>query len=194
MRSAAGEGTYKKKKDISSMKYMAEFRNKQDEEFTIFSMEDYDATPTDIEAFACVLGDKPVCQYITDEAVEKYNHPNIESLTIDILRNSALRWTEDKEKRFLVRDYAGRPVGMIGVTLKDLRTGELWYYKTSAVGAFMYEALVLAIGFLKQEGIKNLSASIEPDNLRSKKILSKLGFKFKNIEESAPKNMIMDLK
>jgi RimJ/RimL family protein N-acetyltransferase len=165
------------------MKYNSKFSNDKGDDFIIFSMEDYKETDEDVKSFSKVLSDEQVRKYITDDAMIKYNHKTVESLTDDILKNSALRWKENKEYRFLVRDLKDNAVGMIGVTLKDLTSGELWYYKTSEVPSFMYEALFLALTFLKQEGVKNLLATFEPDNIRSIKILTKLGFKNSKIGE-----------
>ena len=95
-------------------------------------MEEYAATENDIEKFSKVLADEPVRKYITDDAMVRWHHATVDSLAKGILENSALRWTEDKEKRFLVRDDASSPVGMIGITRDDAdkTKGELWYYKT----------------------------------------------------------------
>jgi RimJ/RimL family protein N-acetyltransferase len=158
------------------MKYQSSFKNKQGDVFYLASMEDYTPSNSDIAAFTQVLGDQHVRQYITDEAVTKYNHPNIESLTQDILGHSALRWHENKEKRFLLRDNKNDPTGMIGVTLDGTQKGELWYYKTSSVAPFMQEAIIIALQFLKQENIKELTAYTELDNARSAQILAALDF------------------
>lgn len=164
------------------MKYQLSFKNQNGDIFDLTSMEDYVPSNSDIDAFTKVLSDPSVRQYITDEAVKKYDHPNIESLTKDILRHSALRWYENKEKRFLVRDVKNNPVGMIGVTLNDPYSGELWYYKTSSVGPFMKDALAIILRFLKQEQITGLTACIEPDNTRSSQILSVCGFCIEKID------------
>lgn len=165
------------------MKYNSKFENSNGDAFVVFSMEEYKETDGDIKSFSKVLSDEQVRKYITDEAMVTYNHQTVESLTEDILRNSALRWKENKERRFLIKDSEGSPVGMIGVTLHDLTNGELWYYKTSEVASCMYEALVLVLAFLKQEGINSLVATFELDNVRSIKILTKLGFKNSKVGE-----------
>ncbi len=158
------------------MKYFSSFQNKNVKNFAISSMDDYSTSEADIIFFEKILSDLPVRKYITDEAMITYGFRSIRSLTEDILKNSALRWAENKEKRFLIRDQDHRPVGMIGVTLKDLTSGELWYYKTSSVESFVYESLNKIFEFLKQDGILELVASVESDNIRSIGILSAIGF------------------
>lgn len=157
------------------------FQNFGGKKFDVFSMENYVVSRKDIEDFTEVLKDEPVRRYITDDAMKRFGHETPESLARDILENSALRWEQDAERRFLVRDQQGHAVGMIGVTLKDKTQGELWYYKVSSVPPFMYEALQIVLGFLKQEGICNLSATFEGSNEYSRQILAKIGF-----QESQP--------
>lgn len=170
------------------MKYYSSFKNHKEEEFTISSMEDYIQNPTDIESFSKVLSDEPVRKYITNDAMKRWNHPTVESLAKEILSTSGLRWREGKELRFLVRDSSGSAIGMIGVTLKNLTSGELWYYKTSQAPPYMYKALALALDFLKQEGATNLFATFEQSNIRSIQILTNLGFK-----DSKPGEMVIAL-
>lgn len=158
------------------MKYFSSFQNKNGKDFSISSMEDYSASEADIIFFEKVLSDLPVRKYITDEAMITYGFRSIRSLTEDILKNSALRWAENKEKRFLVRDQNNSPVGMIGVTLRNLFSAELWYYKASSVESFMFQALNIVLEFLKQEGVQELVADVDPDNIRSVRILSSIGF------------------
>lgn len=158
------------------MKYCGNFKNKEGSDYSVMSMDGYQISKEDIEYFSFVLSDLPVRRYITDDALSKYGHESVLSLTQDILGNSAIRWTENKERRFLVRDNKNNPIGMIGVTLSNLNEGELWYYKTSAVGSLMSEALDLVLRFLKQEGITDLQASTNQDNLRSAQILAQAGF------------------
>ena len=165
------------------MKYSSRFQNGKSETFSVSSMEEYVSTPGDIDAFSKVLSDGPVYKYITDDAMNKYGHPHVRSLAIDILDHSALRWAENKEKRFLLRAAKGDPVGMIGVTLKGLDEGELWYYTTSHVGACVYEALLRVFDFLGQEGVKSLFARVDEGNMRSAQILSKLGFEQEKSED-----------
>lgn len=171
------------------MKYIRRFKNSEGDEYTISSMEDYVVTDGDVEVFTNVLSDKPVRKYITDDALTKYGHATVRSLAKDILPNSALRWKEHAERRFLVRDALGRAVGMIGVTLKNLEEGELWYYKASFSPPFMYEALVVAMDFLKKEGLKNLFATFQTDNVRSYQILFQLGFEGSLIEGKMSKKL-----
>lgn len=171
------------------MKYHAQFENERGDNFTVSSMEDYVDTPSDIADFSKVLDDEPVRKYIADDAKSRYEHLTTESLTKDILSNSALRWRQEAELRFLVRDSRDIAVGMIGVTLNGKTGGELWYYKISTAPAFMYEALSLVLGFLRSEGVEKLIATFELDNHRSERILSKLGFK----NSSKPGEMTIDL-
>ncbi len=158
------------------MKYNFQFKNKHGNEFSVRSMEDYVVSEDDIREFTKVLDDEPVRKYITDEAKTKWGHPTTESLTKDILTNSALRWQQGAELRFLVRDAKGVACGMIGVTLKDKNEGELWYYKTSLAPSFMHEALVIVLSCFRAEGVNNLFATFDLDNIRSERILSNLGF------------------
>ena len=166
-----------KKTEIIFPKYRSSFTNEKGDTFVVFSMENYKDTDKDLKSFIAVLNDEPVRKYITNDAMSKYGYTNLEFLAKDILSNSASRWSENAERRFLVRDFQSNAVGMIGVTLKNRAEGELWYYKTSSVPSFMFEALVVVLDFLKQEGVKDLFAIYESGNTRSTQILSKLGFK-----------------
>ncbi len=170
------------------MKYNAQFKNKEGVEFSVSSMDDYVDTPIDIADFTKVLNDASVRTYITDEAMAKYGHSTTESLSTDILLHSALRWQQESELRFLMRDSRGTAVGIAGITLKGKTEGELWYYKVSTTQPFMFEALSLVLNFVKTEGVKKLVAHFELDNLRSLHILEKLGF-----ETSKPGEMFLNL-
>lgn len=160
------------------MKYQATFTNKYGNTFSVASMDDYIVSDIDLKDFTKALSDKAVYHYITEEAMTTWSHPTPESLARDILSNSKLRWEENKELRFLLRDEGSSAIGMIGVTLTEDRTsGELWYYKTSEAPSCMYEALTYALRFLKEEGLVTLVALFELDNKKSIQILTKLGFK-----------------
>ncbi len=159
------------------MKYFTNFKNKHGDEFSVSSMENYEISENDLIYFSQVLRDEPVRKYITDEAMSTWGHVKVESLASDILANSALRWQEEKELRFLLRNHDSNPIGMIGVTLKqDRKSGELWYYKISSVRSCMFEALHIVLPFIKNERVEKLIASFELDNNKSIDALQKLGF------------------
>ncbi len=147
------------------MKYFTAFKNKYNDEFFVSSMEGYEMSEKDLVDFTQVLSGDPVRNYITDEAMTKWEHSTTDSLAQDILFHSKMRWEDSKELRFLLRNENGNAIGMVGVTLKEGRkVGELWYYKTSKEPSCMYEALEHVLPFLKSEGLTELYAEFELDN------------------------------
>ena len=159
------------------MKYFSQIITKDGKKYSLESMEEYTPSGEEIQDFSEVLEDEKVFEYITREAIEKWEHKNAETLAWDILINSRVRWEEGKELRFLLRDDLQKVIGMIGVTLESSTKGELWYYKTAKSSSCMFEALQKALSFLAKEGVTHLFASYELSNVRSAEILLKLGFK-----------------
>ena len=84
----------------------------------------------------------------------------------------------------MIRNKVGNPIGMIGITLENNSSGEIWYYKTSKEPAFMYDALVKAIDYFSSIGIEKIISAVEEDNLHSLKMLELLSFKKERTEGS----------
>lgn len=169
------------------MKHFSKIKLPDGKFYSLESVEKYEPTEGEIQDFSLVLDDEKVSQYITKDALERYDHRDSESLARDILINSKVRWEQGKELRFLIRDENQKIVGIVGVTLESSSKGELWYFKSSKSARCMSEALKNALTFLVQEGLTELVATYELDNQRSKDILFALGFK-----ESGPGNVFLD--
>jgi RimJ/RimL family protein N-acetyltransferase len=105
---------------------------------------------------------------------------NGEPYTIDDARNfirwANLGWKERRYFVFLIKNPGDKIVGCIELASAILTESAIGYWETSTVTGVMTNVLSCLIEIAKDAGYRKLSARVEPDNVRSQKLLERLHF------------------
>ena len=105
---------------------------------------------------------------------------NGEPYTIEDARNfirwANLGWKERRYFVFLIKNPGGKIVGCIELSSAILTESAIGYWMTSTVSGVMTNVLGCLIDIAKEAGYRKLSARVEPDNVRSSRLLERLDF------------------
>ena len=105
---------------------------------------------------------------------------NGEPYTIEDARNfirwANLGWKERRYFVFIIINPGGKIVGCIELSSAILTESAIGYWITSTVSGVMTNVLSCLIDIAREAGYRKLSARVEPDNVRSSRLLERLDF------------------
>ena len=85
-------------------------------------------------------------------------------------------WREHRHFVFVIKNSGGRIVGCIGISTDILTASDIGYWMTSSVSGVMTNVLDCLVGIARDAGYRKLFALVEPDNIRSSKLLERVQF------------------
>ncbi len=85
-------------------------------------------------------------------------------------------WGEHRHFVFLIKNPGGKIVGCVGISTDILTSSPIGYWMTGSVSGVMTNVLSCLVDIARDAGYRKLSALVEPDNVRSSKLLERVKF------------------
>ena len=87
-----------------------------------------------------------------------------------------LGWREHRFFVFLIKDPGGKIVGCVEISSDILTESAIGYWITSTVSGVMTNILICLTDIARAAGYRKLVALVEPDNIRSLKLIERVQF------------------